>query len=139
MFFQMQPISPNHPPICGKCLSGMIPDGIVPCAEAYDLCSYICANCGSTLRIVEARAADVVSPGERRVVQRHNLMTLGTIEFGGDRWLSCMIGNVSAAGAGLNSVDRARIPNRFALIAEGSHLRCRLVWRSKQRIGVVFN
>lgn len=45
-----------HPnPSCQKCDTGMILDGITPCAEGYDLWSYRCLICGSTFNMVEAR------------------------------------------------------------------------------------
>lgn len=112
-------------------------EGIVPCAEAYILGSYVCTNCGETLRMVEARTAHGAAMAERRVVQRHPVTTLGTIEFSGRR-LSCKIGNLSAAGAGLNSVGSARIPKHFALTTGGSQLACQVIWRGKRRLGVAF-
>ena len=112
--------------------------GIVPCADGYDMWSYRCANCGGTFTMVAARTADSASHAERRVVARHRVTTSGSIEFGGDR-LACMVRNLSAAGAGLDSTGRARIPKRFTLIAEGSRLRCRVIWRREGRIGIAFD
>jgi DNA-directed RNA polymerase subunit RPC12/RpoP len=112
--------------------------GIVPCADGYDMWSYRCANCGGTFAMVAARTADSASRAERRVVARHRVTTSGSIEFGGDR-LACMVRNLSAAGAGLDSTGRARIPKRFTLIAEGSRLRCRVIWRREERIGIAFD
>jgi hypothetical protein len=88
--------------------------------------------------MVAARTADSAAHSERRVVARHRVITSGTIEFGGGR-LACMVRDLSAAGASLDSTGRARIPKRFTLITEGSHLPCRVVWRREGRIGIAFD
>jgi hypothetical protein len=111
---------------------------IVPCAEGYALWSYGCTNCSSTFHMVEARTADSACLSERRAVPRHSVTISGTVEFGAGRF-SCMVRNVSAAGARLDLTGRARIPAHFTLIAEGSHLPCHLIWRKERRIGIAFN
>jgi hypothetical protein len=50
-----------------------------------------------------------------------------------------MVRNVSAAGAGLDFTNRASIPERFMLIANGSLLRCHLIWRRERRMGIAFD
>ena len=45
-----------HPnPTCQKCDTGMILNGITPCAEGYDLWSYRCLICGNTFKMIETR------------------------------------------------------------------------------------
>ena len=97
-----------------------------------------CPNCGGTFNMVAARTADSASHAERRVVARHRVTTSGSIEFGRGQ-LACMVRNLFAAGAGLDSTGRARIPQRFTLIAGGLHLPCRVIWRRAGRIGIAFD
>jgi len=125
-------------PACRTCHTAMVLSGIVPCAEGYDMWSYRCPNCSETFIMVAARAADSASRSERRVVARHPVITSGTIEFGGGE-IACTVRNLSAAGAELDSTGRARIPQRFTLIAEGSHLPCQVIWRREGRIGIAFD
>jgi predicted nucleic acid-binding Zn ribbon protein len=134
----MSPKSLDPEPACRTCHTGMVLCGIEPCADGYDMWSYRCANCGGTFTMVAARTADSASHAERRVVARHRVTTSGSIEFGRGQ-LACMVRNLSAAGAGLDSTGRARIPKRFTLIAGGSHLLCRVIWRREGRIGIAFD
>jgi hypothetical protein len=115
----------------------MVLNRVVPCAEGYDTWSYNCANCSGTFTMVDARTAGSASLSERRVVSRHSVATPGTIEFGGGRH-ACMVRNVSAAGASLDATGRVRIPKHFTLVAEGSVLPCRVIWRREGRIGTAF-
>jgi hypothetical protein len=131
-----KPIDPA--PACRTCHAGMVRSGIVPCAEGYEIRSYRCANCGGTFHMVAARTAESASHSERRVVARHRVTSSGTIVFGGGR-LACMVRNLSAAGASLESTGCARIPKRFTLIAGGSRLPSRVIWRREGRIGIAFD
>jgi DNA-directed RNA polymerase subunit RPC12/RpoP len=112
--------------------------GVVPCTEGYAIWSYRCTNCSRTFHMVEARTADSACRSERRAVPRHNVTISGTVKFGADTF-SCMVRDVSAAGARVDLTDRTKLPLHFTLIAEGSHLPCQLIWRKERRIGVVFN
>jgi hypothetical protein len=125
-------------PTCRKCNTGMTLARVVPCAEGYAIWSYGCTNCSRAFHMVEARTADSARLSERRGVPRHNVIISGTVECGADT-LSCMVRDVSAAGARVDLTDRAKLPTHFTLIAEGSHLPCQLIWRDDRRIGVAFN
>jgi PilZ domain len=119
----------------------MAVDGVVPCAEGYDMWSYSCPTCKFRLRMVEARAASNSAVPERRLVSRHGVTKTGTIEFD-DGATSCVVRDVSAAGAAVSLTSRVPIPEHFVLVADGSHLRCYVIWRQKKgiekRIGVAF-
>jgi hypothetical protein len=124
-------------PTCRKCNTGMTLARVVPCAEGYAIWSYGCTNCSRTFHMVEAQTADSACLSERRAMPRHNVIISGTVKFGADTF-SCMVRDVSAAGARVDLTDRAKIPTQFTLIAEGSHLPCQLIWRDDRRIGVAF-
>ncbi len=111
---------------------------VVPCAEGYAIWSYGCTNCSRTFHMVEARTADSACLSERRGVPRHNVIIPGTVECGRGKF-SCMVRDVSAAGARVDLTDRTKLPLHFTLIAEGSHLPCHLIWRDGRRLGVAFN
>ena len=111
--------------------------GIVPCAEGYVMWSYRCANCDGAFNMVETRTADSAGSFERRVVPRHSVAISATVEFGGDMLLG-MVRNVSAAGARLELSSRRRMPGAFILIADGSRLLCRLIWRKGKLLGIAF-
>jgi hypothetical protein len=66
-------------------------------------------------------------------------MKSGTIEFEGGTVI-CMIRNMSDAGAMLDVVTAAGIPERFILILreDGHRLPCQAVWWKERRIGVAF-
>jgi hypothetical protein len=134
----MRPKSLFPEPTCRKCNTGMTLARVVPCAEGYAIWSYRCTNCSRTFHMVEARTADSACRSERRAVPRHNVIMSGTVEYRAGRF-SCMVRDVSAAGARVDLTDRTKIPVRFTLIAEGSHLPCHLIWRDGRRIGVAFS
>lgn len=113
----------------------MVLDRITPCAKNYDMRSYRCTNCGGTLNMVEA--SHRASAFDRRIVPRHRVATTGTIRVNGGT-TSCLICNVSAAGAGLDLTGRAATPEHFTLIAFGSTLPCQVIWRHEKRIGIAF-
>ena len=110
--------------------------GVTPCADGYDMWCYSCLDCGGTVNMVDARTAESASASERRLVTRYPVVTTGTIRISGGL-NSCVVRNVSAAGAGLSG--RADTPETFTLIADGSRLPCHVVWRREDRIGVAFN
>ena len=66
---------------------------------------------------------------------------LGAISFDGlSGSVGCLIRNLSATGA-LLVVGKADIPESFDLLVrdDGGHKKCRVVWRSGDRIGVMFD
>jgi hypothetical protein len=77
---------------------------------------------------------------ENRRTPRHRVLKAGTIEFGGGG-ISCMVRNLSAAGAALEVSNQTGIPERFILVVpgDGLHLRCHIAWRRERRIGIVFD
>ena len=76
---------------------------------------------------------------ERRDKARHRVLKAGTIEFGGGA-IDCTVRNFSDTGAALDVTSPVGIPERFTLFiqADGTHLRCTVVWRKERRIGVRF-
>ena len=76
---------------------------------------------------------------EKRTAQRNRVLKAGTIEFPGGAF-SCMVRNMSEAGAALDVPSLAGIPNEFSLLLsiEGIRFHCRCVWRNERRIGVTF-
>ena len=76
---------------------------------------------------------------ERRNKSRHRVLKAGTIEFGGGA-IDCTIRNFSDTGAALDVTSPVGIPEQFTLSiqADGTHLRCTVIWRKEKRIGVRF-
>jgi hypothetical protein len=52
--------------------------------------------------------------------------------------IDCRVVDYSAGGACLEIVGQTTLPNRFELLFGGSKKRCRTVWRTGRRLGVVF-
>ena len=77
---------------------------------------------------------------EKRTAQRSRVLKAGMIEFPGGAF-SCMVRNMSNAGAALDVPSLSGIPDEFSLHLpiEGLRLHCRSVWRKERRIGVVFD
>jgi hypothetical protein len=77
---------------------------------------------------------------ERRAVPRLRVLKAGTIAFNHGAGISCRVRNLSAAGACLEVTSPIGIPDRFVLAIDGEPaLRpSRMVWRTENRIGVVF-
>lgn len=75
---------------------------------------------------------------ERRAVRRFGVATSATIESGSGE-IACVLRDLSAAGAGLDATGSGRLPRRFTLMAGGSHLPCRIIWRRGRRIGIAFD
>ncbi len=110
---------------------------IIPCAADYDMWTYTCSECAASFSMVEARIEDRSSVDERRDIVRYAVTTPATIEFG-SRAVACTVHDFSATGAALNLASRPRLPKRFALMAAGSVLPCRPVWRRGKKIGIAF-
>ena len=77
---------------------------------------------------------------EVRRAPRRRVLKAGSITFGGGT-IDCTVRNVSETGAALEVVSSLYIPDRFTLIVQTDQLKrpCRIVWRQKRRIGVVFD
>ena len=69
-------------------------------------------------------------------------MKAGTIGFD-DSAITCIVRDLSISGAALDVTSSANIPEHFILSfradADGRHMRCRVVWRNEDRIGVAFD
>jgi hypothetical protein len=77
---------------------------------------------------------------EKRNEQRHRLLKTGTIKFGGSA-ITCMVRNMSIAGAALDVTSPDAVPEHFTLVfdSEGRHMACHVVWRKEKRVGVAFD
>lgn len=77
---------------------------------------------------------------EKRIVARHRVLKAATIAFGGGG-ISCVVRNVSEAGAALDVASPLGIPDEFDLLieADGFRRHCRVMWRTERRIGVSFH
>ena len=76
---------------------------------------------------------------EQRTAPRHRVLKAGTIEFDGGP-VTCMVRNMSDAGAMLDVATVAGIPGYFTLIlrVDGRRMPCQVVWWREKRIGVAF-
>jgi hypothetical protein len=69
---------------------------------------------------------------------RQRVLKAGTIEFSGGT-IDCTVRNVSETGAALEVASPVCIPSEFNLLIPGTRIiRCRLMWRKENRIGVAF-
>jgi hypothetical protein len=77
---------------------------------------------------------------EQRKTTRHRVLKTGTITFNRAGGISCMVRNISAAGACLEVETPIGIPDDFTLLIDTDHARhaCRVSWRKDNRIGVIF-
>ena len=86
---------------------------------------------------------EIVDPTmiENRQSLRHRVLKAGTIAFGSGAGISCTVRNMSESGASLEVDSPIGIPEVFKLVIEKDHFEraCRVVWRSKNRIGIAFN
>jgi hypothetical protein len=73
------------------------------------------------------------------VPSQPRLEKTGTIEFGGSA-ISCIVRNMSDAGAMLDVATPVGIPDHFTLVlrADRHCMPCRVVWWKERQIGVVF-
>jgi hypothetical protein len=78
---------------------------------------------------------------ERRKAQRHRTLKVGSIIFNNGGGVSCMIRNMSPAGACIEVTNPVEIPDAFTLFVESDNLlrRCHVGWRKQKRIGLTFN
>jgi hypothetical protein len=76
---------------------------------------------------------------EKRSATRHRVYKRGTISFNGAGF-DCTVRNLSARGARIDVDGLVPLPEHFDLVIESDKVtyRCRMIWSSAQRIGVVF-
>ncbi|HVX79401.1 MAG TPA: PilZ domain-containing protein [Bradyrhizobium sp.] len=76
---------------------------------------------------------------DKRATPRRVVRKPGIIEFGGGAF-SCMVRDLSTAGAALDVPSVAGIPDRFTLAvpADDLHFQCHVIWRKEMHMGVSF-
>lgn len=76
---------------------------------------------------------------EKRESPRTRVLKVGSISFGGAA-ISCMVRNISAAGALLKVGSLLGILERFILVVPSDQCpdRARTIWKSERRLGVRF-
>ena len=76
---------------------------------------------------------------EKRKYPRTEIEETAYVSSGGSV-MSCVVRNVSAAGAAIDVDNPAFVPPRFRLVmAKDSSVRdCRVIWIQKNRIGLAF-
>jgi len=76
----------------------------------------------------------------KRAAVRQRVLKAGRIAFGG-AGIDCVVRNISQTGAALEVESPLGIPHEFTLLvtADNSYRSCRVIWRKKKRIGVMFN
>jgi hypothetical protein len=82
-----------------------------------------------------------IDAGEIRKSKRQRVLVMALIRFG-DMSISCTVRNMSEEGAALDVGAQIGIPDCFTLIAASQKRKvfsCKVVWRDKRRIGVVFH
>ena len=78
---------------------------------------------------------------ERRQSSRHRTVRRGTILFDERRsGIDCTVRNLSDSGACLEVTTSIGLPEEFEFVIAGevNSLKCKLVWRSGNRIGIAF-
>lgn len=77
--------------------------------------------------------------GEHRRAARRNVRRAARISFARKN-MTCMVRNISATGASIESANLVEIPDRFQLVVEmeSAVRRCNVVWRKPKQIGVQF-
>jgi hypothetical protein len=76
---------------------------------------------------------------EARKTPRRPVMDMGLIRFG-EFSMSCVLRNMSEAGAALDIGSQIGIPDQFTLIVlpQKKIYSCNVIWRKERRIGVQF-
>ena len=76
----------------------------------------------------------------KRGAPRLRTLKGGSIQFGLDAAIDCVIKNMSETGAALEVESPLGIPNDFTLLIKPEFVKrnCRVAWRSAKRIGVLF-
>lgn len=77
---------------------------------------------------------------ERRIIPRYRTNRPAQITLPDKQRLACMVVDMSTGGACLQGFESTRLPEPFMLSISGLGVRhkCRIAWRSKDRIGVEF-
>ena len=77
---------------------------------------------------------------ERRKVQRHRVLKVGTLRFNRAAGIDCRVRNLSAAGACLEMASPVGIPEDFVLVIGSDRFQqpCHVIWRRGNRVGVEF-
>jgi len=77
---------------------------------------------------------------EARAALRRRVLKAGSILLAGGGIITCTVRNVSNTGVALEVSSPVEIPETFALILEMETRRrpCRVVWRKRKWIGVIF-
>ena len=81
----------------------------------------------------------IIDLPEARRVKRQAILDMGLIRIG-DMSVSCVVRNISEAGAALEIGPQGAIPDQFTLIVlpKQKIYSCNVVWRKKRCIGVSF-
>jgi PilZ domain len=81
----------------------------------------------------------VIDLAEARKGNRRQALDMALIRCG-DRSVSCVIRNLTDAGAALDIGPQSELPDQFTLIvlAKKKIYSCNVVWRKDRRIGVSF-
>ena len=81
----------------------------------------------------------VIDLAEARKARRRRVLDMALIRFG-EMSASCVIRNLTDAGAALDVGPQNDIPDQFTLIAVAKKkiYSCNIVWRKNRRIGVSF-
>jgi PilZ domain len=81
----------------------------------------------------------IVDLAEARRVRRRAVLYRGLIRIG-DMSVSCVVRNISEAGAAIEIGRQSGIPDQFTLIVlpKQKIYSCNVVWRKNRRIGVSF-
>ncbi len=77
---------------------------------------------------------------ERRRTPRLRTYKGGSIIFGTAAAIECLVRNLSESGAALELRTAITVPDTFTLVIKPEFVRreCRVVWRSRTRLGVEF-
>lgn len=77
---------------------------------------------------------------ERRRCARHRVLKPGTIEFNRAGGISCLVRNLSAAGACVEIESPFGIPETFILAISGERdlHHCKVAWKGGKRMGIAF-
>ena len=79
---------------------------------------------------------------EARKTRRRRVLEIGLIRFGDmPMGWSCVVRNLSEAGAALDIGSQVGIPDQFTLIVlpQKKIYSCNIIWRKERRIGVAFD
>lgn len=81
----------------------------------------------------------VTETAEARKTRRRQVLDMGLIRLG-DMSVSCVLRDLSEAGAALDVGPQSDIPDRFTLIVVPNKkiYTCNVIWRKGRRIGVAF-